>query len=134
MIWLAAVATVCVAALVIFALVASSQHRAHQDEMLAEFRALNSALVQGRFGTSEPAASGTWHRVLASEERLIVAAGTRALLGLQHALTLEDEHGQRWRVVAAHQLGTNPYLDVRELEAEPMPQPYPSHQPSNDIP
>jgi hypothetical protein len=114
--WLAAVATACVAALVIFALVASFQHRADRDGMLAEFRALNSALVQARFGNSGPAASGTWHRVLTSEERLIVAAGTQALLGLQRAVTLEDQHGKRWRVVAAHQMGTNPYLDVREVD------------------
>ena len=118
--WFTAVAFLCVAALVIFGLFAAFQHRTHRNEVLTEFRALNLALVQGRFGKSEPAASGAWHRVLANEERLIVAAGTQALLGVQQTLLLEDERGKHWRVVVAHQMGTNPYLDARELEADPI--------------
>ena len=117
MTWLTAIAVLCVVALAIFGLLAFFQHGVHRDQMLAEFRALNLGLVQRRFGKPEPAASGAWHRVLTAEERLIVAAGAGALLGLQQTLVLEDERGKHWRVVVAHQMGTNPYLEARELES-----------------
>jgi hypothetical protein len=116
--WLTVAAILCVAALAAFAMLAALQHGAHRNRVLAEFRALNVALVQGRFGKPEPAAGGPWHSVLASEERLIVAAGTGAVLGLQQTLLLQDDAGRRWQVVAAHQMGTNPYLDVREPAAD----------------
>lgn len=89
-----------------------------REQDLEEFRLLNASLVQRHFGPQGPSGEPIWHRTLAIREEGIIWAGCSILLGLRQILLIEDQSGRHWRVVVAHETGSEPTFHVQELGAE----------------